>query len=67
MTTSECGNPAATCQQGICCSGVVTKGDCHCGDGPGCDVYTATCCVTGPQVVVPTCVKYGYQCYQSPK
>jgi len=34
----------ATCQMGLCCSGVMVGDKCTCGDGPGCDLSSA-CCV----------------------
>jgi hypothetical protein len=34
----------ATCQSGLCCSGLLVGTVCMCGDGPGCDLRSA-CCV----------------------
>ncbi len=34
----------ATCQSGLCCSGVLAGTVCTCGDGAGCDLRSA-CCV----------------------
>jgi hypothetical protein len=43
MSNEDCSG-WATCQMGLCCSGVMVGDKCTCGDGPGCDLLSA-CCV----------------------
>lgn len=68
-TQADC-NGWATCQQGLCCAGVLVDGGvCLCGDTPGCDLRHA-CCVpdgsaTGTLECVSDCVSQ-CGCTQSP-
>jgi hypothetical protein len=43
-STAECWG-TATCQLGVCCSGVMIGDVCRCGGGLGC-ILGATCCVS---------------------
>jgi hypothetical protein len=47
----------ATCQQGLCCSGVLVDGGvCLCGDVPGCDLRHACCTPFTSTTNTPECV-----------
>lgn len=43
MSNEDC-DGWATCQSGLCCSGVMVGTTCTCGEGAGCDLRSA-CCV----------------------
>jgi hypothetical protein len=52
---------AETCQQGVCCAGVLLNGKCTCGHGPGCDLFHL-CCTTASSPALAVCASDSYDC-----
>lgn len=56
LTQADC-DGWATCQQGLCCSGVLVDGGvCLCGATPGCDLRHACCVPFTSTTNTPECV-----------